>query len=146
VLSDRAEGVSVDVPSVTVGIDRELCRYALSELLENAVEHSGETPTVVVRGAETATGSRLVVADDGPGIPANEQAVIDAGSETPLSHGSSLGLWGVRWAVQTLGGSLSFEESDLGGTSCRARTPGPWRCHGRRRPLAGRRLRHPRRR
>ncbi len=108
---------------MTIELDRALCRYALSELLENAVEHGGEAPTVVVRGRETATGSRLVVADDGPGIPANERAVIDAESETALSHGSSLGLWGVQWAVQTLGGSLSFEESDLGGTAVALELP-----------------------
>jgi signal transduction histidine kinase len=120
---DRGDRVTVDVPSVTIELDRALCRYALSELLENAVEHGGEAPTVVVRGRETATGSRLVVADDGPGIPANERAVIDAESETALSHGSSLGLWGVQWAVQTLGGSLSFEESDLGGTAVALELP-----------------------
>jgi len=122
-VSDHADAVTVDVPSVTIGLDRELCWYALSELLENAVEHGCEDPTVAVRGAETATGSRLVVADDGPGIPANERAVIDAESETPLSHGSSLGLWGVQWAVQTLGGSLAFEESDLGGTAVALELP-----------------------
>jgi signal transduction histidine kinase len=120
---DHADAVTVDVPSVTIGLDRELCWYALSELLGNAVEHGCDDPTVAVRGSETATGSRLVVADDGPGIPASEQAVIDAGSETPLSHGSSLGLWGVQWAVQTLGGSLSFEESDLGGTAVTLELP-----------------------
>ena len=120
---DQSVRITTDVPSVTITLDRQLCRYALSELLENAVEHSGETPTVVVRGRETATGSRLVVADDGPGIPADERAVIDAESETPLAHGSSLGLWGVQWAVQTLGGSLSFAESDLGGTAVAVELP-----------------------
>ena len=35
----------------------------------------------------------VAVRDDGPGIPEHEQAVLLEGEETPLSHGSGLGLW-----------------------------------------------------
>ena len=119
VTADRS-GVSTDVsvPTVGVSLDRALLRYALRTLVENAVEHNdGEHPTVAVRGTETATGVRLVVADDGPGIPASERSVIEDGAEGPHDHASSLGLWGASWAVQTLGGDLSFEDSDLGGAA-----------------------------
>jgi hypothetical protein len=33
----------------------------------------------------------LIVADDGPGIPAHERDVQRAGGETPLEHGSGWG-------------------------------------------------------
>lgn len=109
---------NVDVPDVTLEIDRGLCRYALEQLVENAVEHNDtEQPRVVVNGAVTATGPRITVADNGPGIPAAEREVITAGTEHDLAHGRSLGLWGTNWAVQTLGGALSFEASELGGAA-----------------------------
>jgi len=110
--------VTVAVPDVAVSIDRERVGYALRHLVENAVEHNGgASPRVAVRGELTGSDARVVVADDGPGIPESEQAVIEAGEEAPLEHASGLGLWGANWAVQTAGGSLSFGESDLGGAA-----------------------------
>ncbi len=109
---------SITAPDVALTIDAELCRYALRHLVENAVEHNDSpSPRVAVRCERTDGGVRITVADDGPGIPDAERAVIEAGTETKLEHASSLGLWGAHWAVQTVGGSLSFEDSDLGGTS-----------------------------
>jgi signal transduction histidine kinase len=116
---------TVAVPDVTLQLDRGLCRYALEQLVENALEHNdAQHPHVEVSGRETATGIRLVVADNGPGIPAAERDVITAESEHDLAHGSSLGLWGANWAVQTLGGDLDFDSSDNGGTAVLIDLPG----------------------
>jgi signal transduction histidine kinase len=71
----------------------------------------------VVRCERGESGIRIAVVDDGPGIPDDERSVIETGEEDPLEHASSLGLWGSNWAVQAMGGSLSFDESDLGGTA-----------------------------
>jgi signal transduction histidine kinase len=110
--------VSVDVPASSATVDGELFRFALRNLVENAVVHNdGPEPRVSVRVTATGTGTRVVVADDGPGIPEAERSVIESSTESPLSHASGIGLWGASWAVQQLGGDLSFEESDLGGTA-----------------------------
>ena len=117
--------VTVTAPETTVSIDRARCRYALRHLVENAVEHNdAPSPRVAVRGERAESGLRLVVADDGPGIPESERAVIESGEELPLEHASGLGLWGANWVVQTVGGSLSFDESDLGGTAVTVTLPG----------------------
>jgi len=128
VLAEVTTGTNADVTvalaDVTVSVDRERCRYALRHLVENAVEHNdGASPRVVIRGEQTASDVRLVVADDGPGIPESERAVIEAGEEAPLEHATGLGLWGANWAVQTAGGSLSFGVSDLGGTAVTVTLP-----------------------
>jgi signal transduction histidine kinase len=110
--------VTVTMPNVTVTLDRELCRYAVRQLVENAVEHNdGAVPHVVVRGEHGESDVRIVVADDGPGIPESERAVIEVAEESPLKHASSFGLWGTNWAIRAMGGSLSFGDSDLGGTA-----------------------------
>jgi signal transduction histidine kinase len=116
--------VTVTTPDVTVTLDRKLCRYAVRQLVENAVEHTdAPVPHVVVRGEHSKSDVRIVVADDGPGIPESEQAVIETAEEAPLKHASSFGLWGTNWAVRAMGGSLSFDDSDLGGTAVTVTLP-----------------------
>ena len=113
-----AASVSVDIPDLSVAVDADLCQFALQNVIENAIVHNdAESPRVEITGSETETGARVVVADDGPGVPEAELAVIDRRSESQLSHASSLGLWGIKWAVQQLGGELSFRESEYGGTA-----------------------------
>ena len=63
----------------------------------------------------------IAVSDDGPGISGHELSVLERGEETPLSHGSGIGLWLVRWATTTLGGDLAFDTSD--GTTATVRLP-----------------------
>jgi sensor histidine kinase regulating citrate/malate metabolism len=69
-------------------------------------------------GATGADGWVAVsVADDGPGIEPTEYDVLKRGTETPLRHGSGIGLWIVKWGVDHLGGRISFDERDPRGTA-----------------------------
>jgi signal transduction histidine kinase len=120
----RDPDVTVAVPPVRVRLNEGLFRFALRNLLENALEHTdAHDPQIEIRGAVTDTGIELTVADDGPGIPEAERAVLETGQEDPLAHATSLGLWGANWAVQTLGGDLSLGTSDLGGAMARIDLP-----------------------
>ncbi|WP_276272855.1 histidine kinase N-terminal 7TM domain-containing protein [Haloarcula litorea] len=87
---------------------------AFEELLDNAVEHAGGDPTVAVTVEADAADDRVVVRvrDDGPGIAAHEREVITSGEETPLQHGSGVGLWLVKWVVRGVGGTVGFEVDD----------------------------------
>jgi signal transduction histidine kinase len=87
-------------------------------LLENALQHTRAPDpraevTLVEADGDTAT---IAVRDNGPGIPSHEVEVLEAESETPLEHGSGLGLWLVFWGVRSLGGELTFEADDAGTT------------------------------
>ena len=101
--------------------------------MENAVTHNTGSPTVrVTTRTETpihattrATGQNVVITveDDGPGIPEYEQAVIfDDADITQLKHGSGLGLWVVRWIVESADGTVSYARSD-GWTTITLRLP-----------------------
>ncbi|QAU14115.1 PAS domain-containing protein [Halorubrum sp. BOL3-1] len=116
--ADIPADLTVSVPSVDISLDWELLGYALRNVVENAVEHNdAETACVEVTGESTALGVRLTVADNGPGIPEHEAAVVRSGSESKLKHATSFGLWGASWAVQSLGGKLTIDESQLGGAA-----------------------------
>jgi len=95
----------------------KLIRTALENLVENAAEHAGGAPLVEVTVTTDGEWVTVSVADDGPGLPPEEQQVIRDGQETSLQHGSGLGLWLVNWAVESVSGNISFEGTgDADGT------------------------------
>ena len=121
--------VATDVsPSLSVRAHPNLV-LAVENLLENAVEH-GDTLEVAGREADVSVTASaragevtLSVVDGGPGIPECERTAVERGTETPLRHGSGLGLWLVRWIVDRSGGDLAFEHAD-GRTTVRLRLDG----------------------
>jgi len=120
--------VTVDVePSLSVPVDGRLLERVLDNLVENAIEHNdAPTPVVTVSARvddEDDDLVRLWVADNGPGLPEPERAVLSDGEETPLQHGSGLGLWAVAWGVRRMGGALDFTENRPRGTVVGVRLP-----------------------
>lgn len=118
--------VSVDIPPGLAHFEtkREVLAKVLEELVENAFEHGGADSRVQVTARQSNDEwLDLVVADNGPGLPAHEMAVLQAERETSLEHVSGLGLWLVNWGVEILGGDLEFDESEWGGTSIHVRLP-----------------------
>jgi PAS domain S-box-containing protein len=98
----------------------KLLTISVESLLENAVEHNdAERPWVKVTvesASESDEYARLRIADDGPGIPEAELEVLREGSETPLKHGSGLGLWLVHWTVTAAGGTVTFDRREPRGS------------------------------
>jgi len=85
----------------------ERLQLALRELGANAAQHSGSSE---VRYSLEMTDDGEVavrIQDDGSGLPEMEQRVLEAGRETPLEHGSGLGLWLVNWIITGLGGEVT---------------------------------------
>jgi len=103
---------------VTISSHGSVVRKLLSELVDNAVRHtegSSSRVEISVQSRSEAT-TEIAVADDGPGIPERERAILTDGTETPLEHGQGVGLWTVKWAVTQLGGELAFEANDPEGS------------------------------
>jgi len=97
---------------------------ALAQLIENAVQHNDGDPHVDVRVDRAADHATVAIADDGPGIPADEYAVVTGDRElSQLTHTSGLGLWLVRWAVDGCHGSVRFDEREGGGSVVSVRLP-----------------------
>ncbi|MEF8783861.1 MAG: histidine kinase N-terminal 7TM domain-containing protein [Haloarculaceae archaeon] len=112
--------VALDLPAAAPLVtDWEALRGALDSAIENALEHAEESVAVTVEQEDD--GYAVVVADDGSGIPESELASLDAGTETPLQHGTGIGLWQLKWAVTKLGGDVSFDTAD--GTTVRIAVP-----------------------
>jgi signal transduction histidine kinase len=100
--------VTVDAPeSVRLVTNRSALSAAFESALDNAFTYADSAVTVTVE--PDSDGCAVAIIDDGPGIPEGELDWLDSGVETPLQHGTGLGLWQLKWAVTTLGGDLSFE-------------------------------------
>ncbi|SEN95987.1 PAS domain S-box-containing protein [Halorientalis persicus] len=90
---------------------------AVRELLENAIKHATtDAPTVEVDIDSDGDAVTIRIADEGPGLPEQDRAVLAGGSETPLDHGSGLGLWLANWVVTAAGGSISVPEAGPDGS------------------------------
>ncbi len=107
------------VNAVRVQGDADALRRMVRNVGENAVRHASSRVdvTLVERGEEVV----LTIDDDGPGIPATERARVlqrfvrldEARSRD--EGGSGLGLSIVDEVVRAHGGSMSIEQSPLGG-------------------------------
>ena len=116
-VSDEHE-ISADVQPVSVEAARdELHRLALN-LIENALRHTPAGTEIRISTAiEPAGSARLIVEDDGPGVPENlsstlfERFVRGAGDR---GGSFGLGLAIVRAVAESHGGSVSVEQTHPG--------------------------------
>jgi len=91
---------------------------AIESIAENALEHTdSDDPRVTVSVERDDAFVRLLVADNGPGIPEYEQEVVSSAEETDLEHGSGLGLFLATWVLEKSGGDIEFETPEDGGTT-----------------------------
>ena len=112
--------VVVDAPEESLYVNADVrLKMALSELVSNAVVHNDRSTPEVKLTTETVTRDgeqavEVVITDNGPGIPEHERQAIETGEETPLQHGTGLGLWLVYWAMSLLGGDIRIDDADPG--------------------------------
>lgn len=109
--------VELDGPAPIVG-QRQLLAQAISNLLDNAIKYSPAGGTVTVRVAGSAEEILCCVADQGPGIPAEERAHVlerfvrlDSSRSQP---GSGLGLSLVAAVAKLHESRLTLEDNGPG--------------------------------
>jgi PAS domain S-box-containing protein len=94
--------------------DRVRIDQVITNLLTNALKHAPGALVTVSVGTSGRQRARLVVSDDGPGIPPDHQQRIFDQFErgtSPSVPGMGLGLWIVRRTVAAHGGSVTLESS-----------------------------------
>jgi two-component system, NtrC family, sensor histidine kinase GlrK len=107
-----------------VTTDPQLLEMILSNLLSNAFHFSPSGATVTVRWHQEGRGVSVVVEDQGPGIPLEEQDQIfepffqsTSRRRHGPAQGSGVGLTIVKESVHNLGGRISLESKP--GEGCR---------------------------
>ncbi len=115
-----AHSLVVESEAAVILMDERKVERIVDNLVRNAVIHTAPGSTVWVRG-ETAPGCwRIVVEDDGPGLPKElREALVgkDGGhGEDFLVEGLGIGLTIVKRFTEGLGGNLTVDERPGGGS------------------------------
>jgi signal transduction histidine kinase len=103
--------------------DRDALLRAVRNLLENAL---AVADTVVVEVTQEANGPTMSVADNGPGVPADQrERIFEPFVRLPGSPrgGTGLGLAIVRRTVESHGGTITYDQSQTGGAQFTLRLP-----------------------
>ncbi len=101
-----------------VSVDPEQIRRVVINLVDNAVEAMGQRGTIDVETHHVPAANvvRIVVADNGPGIPPEEREKLFLPHYSTKQRGSGLGLAIVRRIVTEHGGSVTVTENVPHGT------------------------------
>ena len=128
IVTDAVESVESEFESVetdisvpdqpAVRINPEVVHSVVEEVIQNAVRHADDAAVTITYDTDPPA---LTIADDGPGIPDHEIAVLENAQETDLEHGSGLGLWLIKWGTESFGGTVTFDTYD--GTEVRIEFP-----------------------
>ena len=112
---ERPDGLA----SLVVRGNELLLRELIGNLVDNAVRYNRRGGTVTVRVAHGASGPRVEVEDDGPGIPLAERARVferfyRGAATAASSDGSGIGLAIVRAIADRLGAHLALLDPGSG--------------------------------
>jgi signal transduction histidine kinase len=124
IYADRKLTIQVDVPPEHfIRGQREDLEEMLGNLLDNACKWAKST--VKIQSAQEKDAIVLTVDDDGPGLdPRMRDAVLQRGVRADeAAPGSGLGLAIVRDLAELYEGTISLEDSPIGGLRARLRLP-----------------------
>lgn len=119
--------LEIDATGLTSSIDADSADLVtiVGNLVDNAIDATGHDGLVRLTLEDEGDEARIVVDDDGPGVPdADRQRIFELGVSTKLARdrgGRGYGLTLVRRVVSRLGGTISVEASPLGGARVVAR-------------------------
>lgn len=129
--TDTPVTVKVTPPDLKAVADPARLRQVVVNLVDNALRHSPAGGLVAVLAARDASGLRIEVTDQGPGIaPAERERVFERFTRGATSDGGTgLGLAIARWAVELHGGVIEVMDTESG---CRIRVSIPESAMGER--------------
>jgi two-component system nitrogen regulation sensor histidine kinase NtrY len=101
-----------------VRLDAEQIRRVIINLVDNAVEAMERHGRIVIETERDPTNNvaRIIVADDGPGIPPAEREKLFLPYYSTKGRGSGLGLAIVRRIIAEHGGSIEVSDNTPRGT------------------------------
>ena len=101
-----------------VAVDQEQIRRVMINLIDNAIEAMEQHGTIEIETQHDPSNNlvRVIVADDGPGIPVSERDKLFLPYYSTKRRGSGLGLAIVRRIVAEHGGSIDLTDNTPRGT------------------------------
>lgn len=120
IADERAAGIVVHGDEVLVAGDPDALHRALTNLLDNAIKYGPDGQTVRIEVTSGGGEGRLVVEDEGPGIPeaARERVWLPhvrLADDAGVGTGQGIGLSIVRDLIERMGGRVTLAAAATGG-------------------------------
>jgi signal transduction histidine kinase len=116
-------------PMFPIPVDADLIKVVFSNLVENAIKYSPETTKILISSEEKDCTVVIQLADQGPGIPADELSNIfmkfvrsNHAKSSPIK-GSGLGLYLAKYFTELHHGSILVESSHGNGSTFTVELP-----------------------
>jgi len=115
-MAEHRHEVVTELQTVWIEADASLLHRTIANLLDNEIAHLPPGCTIHIRVQVCGAETELVVADDGPGFPANLRSrVFERFVKGQNSTGHGLGLAFVGAAIQAHGGHAEIGDREGGG-------------------------------
>ena len=100
-------------------------RQAVLNMLLNACAAAPEGSTLGLRADVLDFELNITVSDRGPGLPEQYRNYLELtnGAAAPIQDNAGLGIWMIRRLADEMGGAISVDQPDKGGTSISLRVP-----------------------
>jgi signal transduction histidine kinase len=111
--------IAVEAGELSIAGDEDALRQLILILLDNATRHARSSVSITLRAE--GDWARLMVADDGPGVPVEERELIFRrfykGDASRSDGGAGLGLAIARWIAEQHKGRIVAGEGPDGGAA-----------------------------
>ncbi|MBI3766396.1 MAG: HAMP domain-containing protein [Ignavibacteriales bacterium] len=104
-------------------VDRDELRRAFINVIRNAIQAMEERGTITLQTLIDEDAVQIVVLDTGPGIPEEMQEHLFEPNFSTKTDGMGLGLAIVKKIITDLGGTITIEAGERGGTLVRMHLP-----------------------
>lgn len=90
----------------------------IDEIITNGIKHNdSKNKKITIKSEVYNKKQKIIISDNGKGIPDSElKPIFNENKETPLEHGSSLGLWLIKFIIDISNKSISFNTDKYGTT------------------------------
>lgn len=121
IAEQRGMRILADAPSrIFSMVDPRAMRQVIVNLLDNALKYGPTGQTVSLELERIGSVARIIVSDQGPGIPANDrkrmwEPFVRLGKDAGTTGGSGIGLAVVRGLVEKHGATITLDDAPGGG-------------------------------
>ena len=108
------DGVYIQIPEDEL---HQVLMNLIFNSLEALGEHPGKQPRLLIQSARRGAQLEITVADNGPGVAAELKDMLFEILSSNKTSGMGLGLWLCKFIVERHGGTITYQNSALGGAN-----------------------------
>ncbi|WGI16920.1 PAS domain-containing sensor histidine kinase [Methanonatronarchaeum sp. AMET-Sl] len=124
-LENQEIEITNKIPKNTKTIGGEVIRDVIKNIIENAIQHS-DCDKIKITTQTTPNNIKINIEDNGTGVPPEtREKIFEPGYTTDREQGLGHGLYLSQKIIENYEGSITYSDSDLGGSKFQITLPKP---------------------